>query len=87
MTATLNKSRTTVAIQQASAQGTAARAKDGCADCNKAGLAILPVVSTAVPNALRAQTAALKSLDGRLDVQSRVIISLVEAGHFSEPGM
>ena len=45
--------KTTDAIKQASNQGTDTRPADGCCDCNKIGLAILPVVPSPVPNSLR----------------------------------
>lgn len=67
MTTTATKPSTTAAMQTAASMGATDRPQNGCADCNKSGLAILPVVASAVPNSLRNTSAALKALDGRLD--------------------
>jgi len=67
MNTTTTRPSTTVAIQQAAAQGTSSRPRDGCKDCVKTGLAILPVISTPVPVALRGTSPELTHLDGRLD--------------------
>jgi hypothetical protein len=50
-------------MQAAALQGADARPNNGCKDCNKIGLAILPVVAMPVPNALRAASGELKALD------------------------
>ena len=50
-------------MQSAALNGNAARPSNGCKDCNKVGLAILPVVAIPVPAALRGTTAELKALD------------------------
>jgi hypothetical protein len=67
MSTTATRPKTTVAIAQASNQGTASRPKDGCKDCVKTGLAILPLIPTVAPKALRGKTAELKDLDDRFD--------------------
>lgn len=57
---------TKAAMQAASNRGTDARPDGGCIDCNKVGLAILPVVPAVVPNSLRTSTPSMKALDSRL---------------------
>jgi hypothetical protein len=64
---TMTRPSTTAAMRQAAAKGTSANPAAGCADCVKHGLAILPVVATAVPMALRGKSAELSLLDNRLD--------------------
>ena len=66
MNTTVSKPKTTAAIQTAAGQGMATRPQSGCIDCNKVGLAILPVVPALVPNSLRNTSKALKALDGKL---------------------
>lgn len=68
-TPTTTRPSTTVAIQKASLQGTDADPSDGCKDCVKAGLAILPVVPLALPNALRGANAEVSSLERLLDAK------------------
>lgn len=65
MSTTATRPNTTVAIAQASNQGSATRPKDGCKDCVKTGLAILPLVPAVVPKSLRGSSAELRSLDAR----------------------
>lgn len=65
MTVTANPIKPSAAIAQAAALGTPTRPADGCRDCNKRGLAILPVVPTVAPNTIRSATAELKRLDRR----------------------
>jgi hypothetical protein len=65
MSTTAQKPRTTVAIAQASQAGTSARPKNGCKDCVKTGLAILPIVPTVAPKSLRGTSPELKLLDER----------------------
>jgi hypothetical protein len=62
-TATVNPPSTSQAMRTAALNGTDTRPSDGCKDCNKVGLAILPVVAMPVPTELRASTAELKALD------------------------
>ena len=62
-TATTQRPSTNQAMQSAALNGNAARPSNGCKDCNKVGLAILPVVAMPVPAALRGTTAELKALD------------------------
>lgn len=68
-TPTTTRPRTTVAIQKASLQGTDANPANGCADCVKTGLAILPVVPTTLPNALRGANAEVSSLERLLNAK------------------
>jgi hypothetical protein len=63
MNTTVTRPRTTVALQQAAAQGTATRPSNGCKDCVKTGLAILPVIPTVAPTRLRDKTPELGTLD------------------------
>lgn len=56
---------TTQAMQAASSSGTDSRPSDGCRDCVKVGLAILPVVPTAVPKAIRGLNDEIRQLDSR----------------------
>jgi hypothetical protein len=65
MSTTTNRPSTTTAIRQAAAQGTSSRPQNGCKDCVKTGLAILPVVPTIAPQALRNSSPELKALDAR----------------------
>ena len=58
------KPKTTDAMQKAATQGCSNDPAAGCTDCNKSGLAILPVVPTLLPNSLRNLNAELKALDG-----------------------
>lgn len=68
-TPTTTRPSTTVAIQKAALQGTDASPANGCKDCVKTGLAILPVVPTALPNALRGANAEVSSLEQLLDAK------------------
>jgi hypothetical protein len=54
---------TSQAMRTAAFNGTDTRPSDGCKDCNKVGLAILPVVGMPVPMELRNSTSELKALD------------------------
>jgi hypothetical protein len=65
-TTTLQRPNTVAAIQTAANRATDARPDGGCLDCNKIGLAILPVVPAAVPNTLRNMTPGMTALDNRL---------------------
>lgn len=65
MNTTATKPSPVVAIAQAAGQGTTTRPKNGCKDCVKEGLAILPVVPTAAPIELRGKTPELQALDSR----------------------
>jgi hypothetical protein len=65
MSNTMSARSTTAAMQQAAAKGTSGNSTGGCKDCVKQGLAILPVVPTAVPMALRGKSAELSQLDNR----------------------
>lgn len=56
---------TTQAMQAASSSGTDSRSSDGCRDCVKVGLAILPVVPTAVPKVIRGLNEEIRQLDSR----------------------
>ena len=68
-TPTTTRPGTTVAIQKAALHGTDASPANGCKECVKTGLAILPVVPIALPNALRGANAeaAQQSKDFMLD--------------------
>jgi len=65
MTSTLARPSPTAAMTAASAQGTSAMPAAGCRDCVKQGLAILPVVPTPIPLALRGKSAEINALDNR----------------------
>lgn len=62
-TTTVSRPSTTQAMQAASLNGNDARPSNGCKDCNKVGLAILPVVPLPVPVELRASSPGIKALD------------------------
>jgi hypothetical protein len=62
---TTTRPATTLAMQQAASRGTSANPSGGCKDCVKQGLAILPVVPTAVPVSMRGTSAELQRLDNR----------------------
>jgi hypothetical protein len=61
------KTRTSIAIRQAAGEATSTRAKDGCQDCNKRGLAILPVVPGVAPSSLKDRAPSVKQLDAWFD--------------------
>ena len=64
---TMTRPSTTAAMKNATANGTSATPSAGCKDCVKTGLAILPVVPTLVPLALRGKSPELVQLDNRYD--------------------
>jgi hypothetical protein len=57
---------TTTAIQIAAVHGSVHDPQQGCSDCKKSGLAILPVVPMPLPNELRTITNEFKALDSFL---------------------
>jgi hypothetical protein len=62
-------SKTTAAMQTTAIHGSAHDPQQGCADCKKSGLAILPVVPMLLPNELRGLTDEFKKLDGHLKAE------------------
>lgn len=56
-------------MQRAALSANSGANGQGCVDCIKKGLAILPVVPTIVPNSIRGKTSELSSLDNKLNIK------------------